>query len=214
MGDAAGTQQRSEIAEILVRTGAVSFRTDPFFTFTSGVASPVYVDNRQLLGHVAERKTVVDQFVQSPTLAGGSAEAVAGTATAGIAWAAWIADRLGVPMLYVRSQAKDWGKERAVEGTAPAGATVVVVEDLAFSGGSLLAAAKNLREEGFQVRDALSIVSYGTPAAIQSFEDADLQLRSLTTVDEALAAAERLGSLSKTQVDTVVDWLQEIRGQS
>lgn len=211
MSDAIGTQQSALIAEILVRTSAVSFRTDPFFTFTSGVTSPVYVDNRQLLGHVPERRTVVDQLIQSaaPVLEG--SEAIAGTATAGIPWAAWIADRLDLPLLYVRSQAKDWGRERAVEGAAPPNARVVVVEDLAFSGGSLLTAARNLREGGFHVQDALCIVSYETPAAQARLEKESLRLWPLTTVDEALAAAEHRGSLDATQVEVVREWLRETR---
>lgn len=211
MGDAIGAQSASEIAEILVQTGAVAFRTSPFFRFTSGVTSPVYVDNRQLLGHVADRDKVVEQLVCSAAPALSSAEAVAGTATAGIPWAAWIAAQLELPLLYVRSEAKDWGRERAVEGTAPPGALVLLVEDLAFSGGSLLAAARNLREANFRVEDALSIVSYETPIARQRLEENGLRLRALTTVDEALAVAGEKGSLNEEQVKTVADWLQSTR---
>lgn len=212
MGDVVNIKSASEIAEILVRTGAVSFRTDPFFRFTSGVTSPVYVDNRQLLGHVGDRGKVVEQLVRNAAPAAlGSFEAVAGTATAGIPWAAWIAARLELPLLYVRSEAKDWGRERAVEGAAPPGALVLLVEDLAFSGGSLLAAARNLREANFRVEDALSIVSYETPIARRRLEESDLRLRALTTVDEALAVAGEQGSLDKMQVKTVADWLQMTR---
>lgn len=196
---------------MLVRTGAVAFRTNPFFRFTSGVTSPVYVDNRQLLGHVKDRSKVVEHLIRSAAPALGSIEAVAGTATAGIPWAAWIAARLELPLLYVRSEAKDWGRERAVEGTAPPRALVLLVEDLAFSGGSLLAAAKNLRQADFRVEDALSIVSYETPVARQRLEESDLQLRALTTVDAALAAAYEQGSLNEGEAKTVADWLQKTR---
>jgi orotate phosphoribosyltransferase len=201
----------SEIAKILVRTGAVAFRTDPFFRFTSGVTSPVYVDNRQLLGHVADRGKVVEQLIRGAARVLDTAEVIAGTATAGIPWAAWIADRLELPLLYVRSEAKDWGRERAVEGAAPPKAVVVLVEDLAFSGGSLLTAAKNLREANFKVQDALSIVSYEIPVAKQRFEECDLRLQALTTVDEALAVAAEQGTLNEEQVKTVVAWLQKTR---
>jgi orotate phosphoribosyltransferase len=211
MRDAVDAQGASEIAEMLVRTGAVAFRTNPFFRFTSGVTSPVYVDNRQLLGHVDDRSKVVEHLIRSAAPALGSVEAVAGTATAGIPWAAWIAARLELPLLYVRSEAKDWGRERAVEGTALPKALVLLVEDLAFSGGSLLAAAKNLREADFRVEDALSIVSYETPVARQRLEESDLQLRALTTVDAALAVAYEQGSLNEGQVKTVADWLQKTR---
>ncbi len=118
-----------------MRTGAVAFRTSPFFRLTSGAESPVYVDNRQLLGHVAERREVVDAFIEALAAQQPAPDAIAGTATAGIPWGAWIADRLSLPFLYVRSQAKAWGKESAVEGAAPEGARVLVIEDLAFSAG-------------------------------------------------------------------------------
>ncbi len=198
------------IADTLVRTGAVAFRTEPFFRLTSGVDSPVYVDNRQLLGHVAERSEVVEAMA-----AAASAEelpaAIAGTATAGIPWGAWLADRLALPFMYVRSQAKEWGKERAVEGTASAGARVLVIEDLAFSAGSLADAAENLRAAGFEVEDAFTIASYDMPSAHARLQALDLRHTTLTTIDEALAAAHRAGSLDDEQVSVVEQWLRDRR---
>jgi orotate phosphoribosyltransferase len=200
------------IAEILVRTGAVAFRTEPFFRLTSGTESPVYVDNRQLLGHVAERLEVVDAFL-GVVAARPEPAAIAGTATAGIPWGAWLADRLSLPFLYVRSQAKAWGKESAVEGTAPDGAHVLVIEDLAFSAGSLADAAENLRAMGFQVEHALTIASYEMPSARARMEALGLRHVTLTTIDEALAAAGRAGSLEESQVSLVADWLRERRAR-
>ncbi len=200
----------ARIADTLVRTGAVAFRTSPFFRLTSGVESPVYVDNRQLLGHVRERLEVVDAMV-GVVSAGDPPAAIAGTATAGVPWGAWLADRLALPFLYVRSQAKAWGKERAVEGFAPQGARVTVIEDLAFSAGSLLAAAENLRESGFLVEDALTIASYELPSAQARMEALGLRHTTLTTIDEALAAARRASALDDEQVSLVEDWLSQTR---
>lgn len=200
------------IAETLVRTGAVAFRTEPFFRLTSGTESPVYVDNRQLLGHVVERLEVVDAFLMAIT-AQPAPEVIAGTATAGIPWGAWLADRLSLPFLYVRSQAKAWGKESAVEGTAPEGARVLVIEDLAFSAGSLAAAAENLRAAGFLVEDALTIASYEMPSAHERLEALGLRHMTLTTIDEALAAAARAGSLEEGQVSVVAAWLRDRRAK-
>lgn len=202
------------VAELLVRTGAVAFRTSPPFRLTSGVDSPVYVDNRRLLGHVAERREVVSGLTAAVEAisAAEPVGAIAGTATAGIAWAAWIADRLGLPMLYVRSQAKQWGQARAVEGTAPDGARIVLVEDLAFSAGSIADATVNLRDAGFDVRDALTIVSYDTTAAHARLAGAGLHHRALTRIDDALAAARRSGALSDDQVGEVTAWLTGMRG--
>jgi orotate phosphoribosyltransferase len=203
------------IAEVLVRTGAVAFRTEPFFRLTSGVDSPVYVDNRQLLGHVPERLEVIAALVEAARVeAADAAEApaaIAGTATAGIPWGAWLADRLELPFMYVRAQAKEWGKQRAVEGTAPAGARVLVVEDLAFSAGSLVDAAENLRADGFDVKDALTIASYDMPSARERLRALGLRHTTLTTIDEALGAARRAGALEDEQVSVIEGWLRERR---
>ena len=199
------------IAELLVGTGAVAFRTAPFFRLTSGAESPVYVDNRQLLGHVSERLEVIAAFMQRIAAQPVAPEAIAGTATAGIPWGAWLADRLGLPFMYVRSQAKAWGKESAVEGTAPQGARVLVIEDLAFSAGSLADAAENLRAADFRVEDALTIASYDMPAAHARMQSLSLRHSTLTTIDEALAAAARAGQLDDGQVSVVEDWLRERR---
>jgi orotate phosphoribosyltransferase len=200
------------VAEILVSTGAVAFRTDPFFRFTSGVESPVYVDNRRLLGHVAERELVVAELAAAAQSEGsGSVGAVAGTATAGIPWAAWLADRLQLPLLYVRAQAKEWGHARAVEGVAPAGQEVLVVEDLAFTAGSLRAATEHLREAGYVVDKVLTIVSYGTPTAASRMHALAVMHHTLTTIDAALRAASAMGTLDDSQVEVVEQWLATIR---
>jgi orotate phosphoribosyltransferase len=201
----------SQIAETLVRTGAVAFRTSPFFRLTSGAESPVYVDNRQLLGHVAERLEVIGAFLEAIATQQPAPDAIAGTATAGIPWGAWIADRLSLPFLYVRSLAKAWGKESAVEGAAPDGARVLVIEDLAFSAGSLADAAENLRAAGFLVEDSLTIASYDMPSARARLQSLSLRHTTLTTIDEALAAAARAGSLDDEQVSVVEAWLRDRR---
>jgi orotate phosphoribosyltransferase len=196
------------VARVLVDTGAVAFRTDPFFTFTSGMESPVYVDNRRLLGYPVERRKVVSEFLNAVS---GAPAAIAGTATAGIPWAAWIAERLDLPMLYVRSQAKSWGQQRAIEGAAPDGAHVVLVEDLAFTAGSLTASAASLRDAGYQVDAAMTIVSYDTPQAAERIAETGLEHRSLTTIDAALIEAQRQGTLDTDQVGVVRGWLKDIR---
>jgi orotate phosphoribosyltransferase len=208
-----GATRSDEVAaRILVDTGAVSFRTAPFFRFTSGVESPIYVDNRRLLGFAGERRTLVAHLIRA--ILRDDAElpdAVAGTATAGIAWAAWIADRLDLPMLYVRSSAKEHGQKRAVEGFAPAGADVCVVEDLAFTARSLVTAGEQLRAAGYTVRTALTLVTYDTPVARSVLENAGIRHISLTTIDHALAAAVSRGTLDTEQAAVVEAWLGEQR---
>jgi orotate phosphoribosyltransferase len=201
-------------ARLLVETGAIAFRADPFFTFTSGARSPVYVDNRTLLGHVAQRRAVVDQLVDVVNQSGvDSLGAIAGTATAGIPWAAWVADRMSLPMLYVRSGAKNWGKQRAVEGTAPDGAHVVLVEDLAFTAGSLGSSTEQLRLQGFVVDLAVTIVSYEMPMAHQRALDLGLTRRTLTTIDVAIEAAVDFGSLTADDATMIGAWLDDLRAE-
>jgi orotate phosphoribosyltransferase len=200
-----------EVARLLVQTGAIAFQTSPFFTFTSGVESPVYVDNRRLLGFPGERRAVVEALLRRAREL--PVEAVAGTATAGIAWAAWMADALGLPMMYVRSGAKGWGRQQAVEGFAPAGAQTLLIEDLAFSGGSLLAAAEQLRTAGYEVTDCQTIVTYGIPAAARELARIGIQHHALTTIDAALGVAGSTGALSDEQTAIVRDWLARQRDE-
>lgn len=202
----------TNIARLLVERGAVAFRTSPPFTFTSGVKSPVYVDNRRLLTFVNERERVVQEFERvMSTRNQPPADVIAGTATAGIPWAAWLSQALRLPMVYVRGKPKAWGQSRSVEGLAIPGRRVVVVEDLVFTAGSLVTSIRNLREHGFVVERALSIVTYAIPHAHKALEDLDINLSYLTTIDETLTAAVGAGLLDKNQQALVKSWLDERR---
>jgi orotate phosphoribosyltransferase len=196
------------VAGLLVGTGAVSFRTSPFFTFTSGVESPVYVDNRRLLGFVRERRAIVEALARRAGELETPPEAIAGTATAGIPWAAWLSDTLGLPMLYVRSEAKAWGHGRAVEGSAPDGARLLLVEDLAFTGGSLATGIENLAAAGFAVSKCLTIVTYALPTTRRRFEQLRVPHASLTTIDAALDVAAGSGALGPSETEIVERWLE------
>src|SRR3989344_1858851 len=121
-------------AKILVETGAVTFRPRQPFRFDSGILSPVYVDNRLLISGPHERKKIIKFFIQKIKELG-IPDVVAGTATAGIPHAAWIAQILDIPMVYVRSKAKDHGKGNMVEGTLKRGQNVMVIEDTVSTAG-------------------------------------------------------------------------------
>ena len=200
------------VATMLVECGAIEFRTDPPFRFTSGTISPVYVDNRLLLGFVDVRRALVAALATaaSDDDAVPAVDAVAGTATAGIPWAAWLADHCAVPMLYVRSGAKEWGRQKSIEGLVREGWRTVVVEDLIYSGGSALRTVGALREAGLQVDRCVCIVTYQAPDSRRLADDG-VTVTALTTVDRALDAAERLGKLSASDREVVVDWLNKIR---
>ena len=191
---------RSAIADALVATGAVTFSTTPFFTFTSGTQSPIYIDNRRLLGFVAARRRIVSMWRSA---VGGLVEApqvVAGTATAGIAWSAWLAELMELPMVYVRSAPKGWGQQRAIEGFAEAGSRVLLIEDLVFTGQSLVGAIEQLRAADYRISECFAIVSYEMPFAERLLASMGMSLTVLTTIDAcvAAAAAARSGELDAT----------------
>lgn len=200
------------IATMLVESDAIAFRTDPPFRFTSGTISPVYIDNRLLLGFVDVRRRIVAALAEAMTSMDQARplEAIAGTATAGIPWAAWVAESLGLPLMYVRSNAKGWGHQKSVEGTVTKGWRTVVVEDLLYTAGSARSSIANLREAGLEVDTCASIVTYDMPSA-RSLSDLDVTVRALTTVDAALDVAVALNKLSAAQKTEVLAWLSETR---
>lgn len=194
------------VAAMLVECGAIEFRTDPPFRFTSGAISPVYVDNRLLLGFVDERRALVEGLAA----AAGGVDAVAGTATAGIPWAAWLADYLSVPMLYVRSSAKEWGRQKSIEGMVGEGWRTVVVEDLIYTGGSARKTVAILRDAGLAVDRCVCIATYQAPESRRLADDG-VTVTALTTVEQAIDAAESLGKLSASDREVVAEWLRKIR---
>lgn len=182
-----------ETARILLRIGAIGARLDPPFTFTSGWASPVYVDVRRLISYPAERRHVIAAAGQALGCAPGQApfDAVAGGETAGIPYAAWLAEACALPMLYVRKQAKGFGRNARIEGNLHEGERVLLVEDLATDGASKLSFANALREAGAVVDRAFVVFFYGIfPGALATLTEAGLNLTFLATWWDVLREAE------------------------
>jgi orotate phosphoribosyltransferase len=210
-----GSVDSAAVANMLVESEAIAFRTDPPFRFTSGTISPIYVDNRLLLGFVDVRRKIVAALAEAATATDRSRpfEAVAGTATAGIPWAAWLAESLDVPLMYVRSSAKGWGHQKSVEGVVSKGWRTLLVEDLLYTAGSARSSIANLRDAGVEVDTCACIVTYDMPSA-RSLSDLGVTVAALTTVDEALDAAVGLDKLAATQKADVMTWLSERRQQA
>lgn len=196
-----------ELADDLLTIGAVSFSPESPYTWASGMLSPVYCDNRLTLGYPAVRRRITDGFAES--VVGTDVDVVAGTATAGIPHAAWLADRLGLPMVYVRSAAKGHGKSRRVEGPLAEGSRVVLVEDLISTGMSSLAAVQGLRDEGASVVLLVAIFSYGLPVAREAMGRDGVDVRVLTSFDRLLDAAARSGQLSAGGLDSLRAWYRD-----
>ena len=203
---------RDAIARDLLDIGAVAFRPDAPFTWASGRRSPVYTDNRLTLSHPDVRARIAGAFVEA---AGPLApDAVSGTATAGIAHGALLADRLGLPFSYVRSSPKGHGKENRIEGRVGAGQRVVLVEDLVSTGGSVLSAAAALEAAGAEVVAALAVFTYGFPEAEAAFEAAGLPLVTLTGLDALLEAARASGGLGADALGSLEAWRRDPAGWS
>ena len=193
---------RTTVALALLQAQAVLLRPHEPFTFASGIKSPIYCDNRLLLGNVAARTVISDAFAAMV----GDAEVVAGTATAGIPWAAWVAERAAKPMAYVRSGAKAHGRGRQIEGASVAGKRVLLMEDTVSTGESAVTAIEALYSEGAASVSCACIFTYGWQATYDRFVAANAPLTALTTLVPVLDAAVSAGYIKAEQRATVEAW--------
>lgn len=193
---------RTTVALALLQAQAVLLRPHEPFTFASGIKSPIYCDNRLLLGDVAARTVISDAFAAMV----GDAEVVAGTATAGIPWAAWVAERAAKPMAYVRSGAKAHGRGRQIEGASVAGKRVLLLEDTVSTGESAVTAIEALYSEGAASVTCACIFTYGWQATYDRFVAANAPLTALTTLVPVLDAAVSAGYIKAEQRATVEAW--------
>ena len=198
------TLSASDLAGCLLDVGAVRLQPLDPFTWASGLKSPIYCDNRQLLGVPEVRDQIVASLVTqsealTPTL-------IAGAATAGVPWAAMVADRLRLPMAYVRPTPKNHGMGRQVEGPLAKGHRVVLIEDLISTGMSSLKCAEALRAEGAEVPAVLALFSYGLPLAEAAFGAARISLAVLSSFEVLAAEAQRRGILDTDGQAALKDW--------
>ena len=184
---------KKTIAKDLLKIGAVFFRPDEPFTWASGIKSPVYCDNRLTLTAPEVRLDVENGLAALIREYYPEAEVLMGTSTAGIAHAAITAHILNMPMGYVRSGAKDHGRQNQIEGKLEPGQKVVVVEDLISTGGSVLEVVNVLREAGAQVLGIASIFTYGMKKGLERLQAAAVENHSLTDFDTVAAVAAEAG---------------------
>ncbi len=183
MNQVTSTATDKDIAAALLSIKAVFLRPAKPFVWASGIKSPIYCDNRLTLSY-PEVRTLVDEAIAARVAAlYPEAEMLMGTSTAGIAHAAIAADRLGLPMGYVRGSAKDHGRNNQIEGHLEPQERVVVIEDLISTGGSVLDCVLPLREAGANVMGVMSIFTYGMQRAIDRLSAADVASASLTNLD-------------------------------
>lgn len=195
-----------EIAEALLTIGAVALSPNEPFTWSSGWLSPIYCDNRLTMSYPNIRNKVAEGFSAIIREQYPEVEIIAGTATGGIAHAAWVADKLNLPMVYVRSSAKGHGKQKQVEGVLNPGSKVVVIEDLISTGGSSLKAALAVREAGGDVLSVLSIFTYQFTEAQDAFAAEKIAMNSLSNYTALLEAAVELGKIKEEDLALLQSW--------
>ena len=201
-----------QIATDLLRIKAVFLRPAEPFTWASGIKSPIYCDNRLTLSDVAVREDVENGLVTLIREYYPEAEVLMGTSTAGIAHAAITATKMNLPMGYVRSGAKDHGRQNQIEGRLLPGQKVVVVEDLISTGGSSLKAVAALREYGVEVVGMVASFTYGFPVAEKAFEEAGVKLITLSNYEAVVEEAAKTGYIKEEEKAVLAEWRKDPAG--
>lgn len=199
-------KKKKAFASKLLRIKAIKLQPDNPFTWASGWKSPFYCDNRKTLSFPELRNYVKLELTHAVLEHFPEAEAIAGVATGAIAQGALVADALGLPFVYVRSKAKDHGMENLIEGELKSGTKVVVIEDLISTGGSSLKAVDAIRRAGCEVIGMVASYTYGFPVAKQAFDDAKVELITLTDYEHVVAEALETGYISDADVEVLNEW--------
>lgn len=199
-------------ARILLEIKAINFRPEEPYILTSGWASPVYVDCRKVISFPRARSTICNLMTNAILREVGyeSTEAVAGGETAGIPYAAWVSERMGLPMLYVRKKAKGFGRNAQIEGDFKDGDRVVLVEDLASDGASKVNFVNALREAGAKVDHSFVVFFYGVfPGAMKSLEEIGVRMGYLCNWWDVLEVVEEEGQFDKKAIEAVRSFLHD-----
>ncbi len=198
------TEIAKTIARDLLKIQAVFLRPEEPFIWASGIKSPVYCDNRLTLTAPEVRNDVENGLMETVKQVYPDVEVLMGTSTAGIAHAAIVGHMMGLPMGYVRSGAKDHGRQNQIEGKLEKGQKVVVIEDLISTGGSVLEVVDVLREAGAEVLGIASIMTYGMQKGIEKLEAANVKNVSLCDFDCIAEVAAEEGYISKEDVERLI----------
>lgn len=202
---------QNEIAHAMLKVGAVELNPTELFTWASGIKSPIYCDTRLTISDPVIRKQLANGLAAIIKENFECTEIVAGTATAGIPHAAWVSDILDLPMVYVRSKAKEHGRGNQIEGKYAAGQKVIVVEDIVSTGGSSITAVEALRAAGCEVLGVVCVYTYNLPRAEQAFDEAGIKYVSLTNFDYLIEAANESGAIKEEDIPFLKDWHAKLK---
>lgn len=194
------------VAKQLLDIKAVKLSPEKPFTWASGWKSPIYCDNRKVLSYPAARKVVYEAFVEIIKNRFKDVDVIAGVATGAIAYGMMVAEVLGKPFVYVRPKPKDHGTGAQVEGDLPENSRVVVVEDLISTGGSSLAAVDALQKAGAIVLGMVAIFSYNFIRSREAFEDANVELHTLSHYEALLEKAVEENYIKSEDLNVLKEW--------
>lgn len=195
-----------KVAEFLLQIKAIKLQPNKPFTWASGWKSPIYCDNRVTLSYPKVRTYIRQQFVNAINEKYAKPDVIAGVATGGIAQGALVAQELGLPFVYIRSEAKRHGLTNMIEGVVEKGQSVVVIEDLISTGGSSLKAVEALREAGCEVKGMAAIFTYGFKTADDNFKTAKCKLLTLSNYETLIKQALQSKYITEKDMKSLQEW--------
>jgi orotate phosphoribosyltransferase len=198
-----------DVARMLLQIKAIKVQPSTPFTWASGWKSPIYCDNRKILSFPEARTLIRDCFTEKVVELYPDAEVIAGVATGAIAHGVLVAEKMGLPFIYIRSEPKSHGLENLIEGNLQPGQKVVIIEDLVSTGGSSLKAAAAVNNHGGNVLGMIAIFTYEFPQAMENFGNAGLQLNTLSRYGVLIDEAVKTGSISGSEVLNLMKWRED-----
>jgi orotate phosphoribosyltransferase len=196
-------------AELLLQINAIKLQPQEPFSWASGWKSPIYCDNRITLSYPPIRNYLHQEMAKQLEQIYGKPDAIVGVATGAIGIGMLVADYLNLPFVYVRPEAKKHGRKNQIEGHLEPGSSVVVIEDLISTGKSSLLAVEALKAEGATVKGMLAIFTYGFETADQNFENADVELHTLSDYTHLLEQAADTNSITQEQQNALENWRKD-----
>ena len=200
------TKYKSETAELLLKLKAIKLQPNDPFTWASGWKSPIYCDNRIILSNISSRNKIANYFSQLITEKYKDVDVIAGVATGAIGIGILVAEKLNLPFIYVRPEAKKHGRQNQIEGEVSKGKKIIVIEDLISTGKSSLNAVKALREAELDVLGMIAIFTYDFEISKNNFLKDSVKLNTLSNYSELLKKAVEINYVSKKDIETLEKW--------
>ncbi|KKS98497.1 MAG: orotate phosphoribosyltransferase, orotate phosphoribosyltransferase [Candidatus Gottesmanbacteria bacterium GW2011_GWA2_43_14] len=200
-----------EAAKLLLEINAMTFRFNPPYTFTSGLKSPVYLDNRLIISYPEIRRQIINYYIETIKSDIGleNVDWISATASAAIPHGAWVADRLKLPMVFVRPSTKTYGKGGKVEGYLLKGSKVLIVEDHISSAESVSDNAKSIRDMGGLVEYCIATTTYETEKSIDNLKEAKIKLVTLTTGKVIVETAREMHKITQEEKEKIDLWFKD-----